>query len=170
MVAECLGNFAIIVPGIYSEIEKLLESKEPSVRSTMASSVKFALNKENTTLPPTTVIKFLELLSDKDLGVKRSAFLTVNTILYVNHSLIYLSFDNVIPIIYKATITDKSLIKEVDLGPFKHRVDDGLPLRKAAFQCMDTLLDNCAGKIEFNDFISHLKKMELRMNLQIFKC
>jgi len=59
--------------------------------------------------------------------------------------------------VYKATITDQSLIKEVDLGPFKHRVDDGLPLRKAAFQCMDTLLDSTASKIELGDFISYLK-------------
>jgi len=99
----------------------------------------------------------LGLLSDKDLGVKRSAFLTINTILHINHTLIYASFDTVIPIIYKATVTDQSLIKEVDLGPFKHRVDDGLPLRKSAYQCMDTLLDSAASKIDLNDFIIHLR-------------
>ncbi|ETO22841.1 hypothetical protein RFI_14352 [Reticulomyxa filosa] len=157
MVAECLGNFAILERRIYSDIGKLLDDKDPATRSTMATSLKFALNKEHITLPPETVERFLNLLSDKDLGVKRSAFLTINTILHINHTLIYASFDSIVPIIYKATITDPSLIKEVDLGPFKHRVDDGLPLRKAAFQCMDTLLDNTASKIELGDFIAHLK-------------
>ena len=44
----------------------------------------------------------------------------------------------------------------MDLGPFKHRVDDGLELRKAAFECLDMLLDSCKDRIQFHDFIQRL--------------
>merc|ERR1712176_1091567 len=65
--------------------------------------------------------------------------------------------DTILPIIYSATITDQSLIREVDLGPFKHKVDDGLPLRKAAFSCLDSLLDSTPHKIDLFEFIKFLR-------------
>ena len=46
-----------------------------------------------------------------------------------------------LPLLYKHTEPDSSLVRVVDLGPFKHRIDDGLELRKAAVECLDVLLD-----------------------------
>jgi cullin-associated NEDD8-dissociated protein 1 len=48
------------------------------------------------------------------------------------------------------------LIREVDLGPFKHKVDDGLEVRKAAFECMYTLLEACIDRVNIGAFISAL--------------
>jgi cullin-associated NEDD8-dissociated protein 1 len=36
------------------------------------------------------------------------------------------------------------LVHSIQIGPFQHTVDDGLELRKAAFECMYALLDMCA--------------------------
>lgn len=42
----------------------------------------------------------------------------------------------------------------VDLGPFKHTIDDGLEIRKTSFECMDTLLDACLDRIDPSRFIN----------------
>ncbi|KAF5176953.1 Cullin-associated nedd8-dissociated protein [Thalictrum thalictroides] len=47
----------------------------------------------------------------------------------------------------------KELIMTVDLALFKHIVDDGLALKKAAFKCVDTLLDICLDQVNPSSFI-----------------
>ena len=43
------------------------------------------------------------------------------------------------------------------MGPFKHTVDDGLDLRKAAFECMYTLLDSCLDQLDVFEFLNHVE-------------
>ena len=51
----------------------------------------------------------------------------------------------------------KELIREVEMGPFKHTVDDGLDLRKAAFECMYTLMETCLEQLDVFQFLSHIE-------------
>lgn len=43
------------------------------------------------------------------------------------------------------------------MGPFKHTVDDGLDLRKAAFECMYTLLETCLDQLDVFEFLNHIE-------------
>ncbi|GJU90169.1 cullin-associated NEDD8-dissociated protein 1 [Tanacetum coccineum] len=56
--------------------------------------------------------------------------------------------------------------RTVDLGPFKHTVDDGLELRKAAFECVDTLLDNCLDQLNPSSFIVPYLKSGLDVEIR----
>ena len=62
----------------------------------------------------------------------------------------------------------QELIRTVDLGPFKHIVDDGLELRKAAFECVDTLLDGCLDQVNPSSFIVPYLKSGLDGELVFF--
>ena len=55
--------------------------------------------------------------------------------------------------VYRETVVRPELIHKVCLGPFTHTVDDGLDSRKAAFECLDSLVDNCVDQLEPAAFI-----------------
>lgn len=43
------------------------------------------------------------------------------------------------------------------MGPFKHTVDDGLDIRKAAFECMYTLLEQRLDRVDIMQFLEHVQ-------------
>lgn len=43
------------------------------------------------------------------------------------------------------------------MGPFKHTVDDGLDIRKAAFECMYTLLEQGLERVDVMQFLEHVQ-------------
>lgn len=43
------------------------------------------------------------------------------------------------------------------MGPFKHTVDDGLDIRKAAFECMYTLLEQGLERVDVMQFLDHVQ-------------
>lgn len=47
---------------------------------------------------------------------------------------------------------------QVEMGPFKHTVDDGLDVRKAAFECMYTLLDGCLEGLDVLQFLDYVEE------------
>jgi len=64
----------------------------------------------------------------------------------------------ILPILYKETVPNEALIFIMDMGPFKHKVDKGLPCRKAAFQCLATLLEVAPHRLSLTDFLKHIRK------------
>jgi len=74
--------------------------------------------------------------------VRKLALQTLNAFLHTQPKSImrYLQ-DRVLPQVYSSLPIEEKLQRVVDLGPFKHTVDSQLPIRKSAYQCMDTLLE-----------------------------
>ena len=92
-----------------------------------------------------------------DRHVRKAAVQLLSIAAHNKADLVREQLPGLLPQLYQQTVIDQALIRTVDLGPFKHKIDDGLELRKAAFECMDVLLDRASARLYLPDFIRHLQ-------------
>jgi cullin-associated NEDD8-dissociated protein 1 len=160
VVSECLGKLALINPEkVIPALRERIGSDSPFTRGIVVTAVKFTIAEQP--LPVDDVLKkeiaaFLEVLKDANIDVRRSALLTLNYVAHHKSKLIRDLLPKYLPVLYAETKVRPELIREVDLGPFKHKVDDGLELRKAAFDVMYTLLDTSIDRLDLSEFINHM--------------
>uniref|UniRef100_H3CLX5 Cullin-associated and neddylation-dissociated 1 n=1 Tax=Tetraodon nigroviridis TaxID=99883 RepID=H3CLX5_TETNG len=161
VVAECLGKLTLIDPEtLLPRLKGYLQSGSSYARSSVVTAVKFTISDQPQPIDPllkSCIGDFLKTLADPDLNVRRVALVTFNSAAHNKPSLIRDLLDAVLPQLYNETRVRKELIREVEMGPFKHTVDDGLDLRKAAFECMYTLLDSCLDRIDIFTFLNHVE-------------
>jgi len=91
------------------------------------------------------------------INVRLSTISLLNSIAHNKPHLLQQNLQEILPKLYEQTLIRKELIREVMMGPFKHSVDDGLDLRKAAFECMYTLLDTLYNKLDMLNFVKYVQ-------------
>ncbi|EED91192.1 hypothetical protein THAPSDRAFT_262874, partial [Thalassiosira pseudonana CCMP1335] len=162
MVAECLGSLACLEPKtILPVLEKLTTKdtkKKVLVRWTVGNAVKFAIGGR---ISPADIAPFMPtfllLLQEDDLAVKNVALLMVYSAVHHTPQLVAgLMKDQILPNIYE--LAQLNLERKVDLGPFKHTVDDALPLRKASLSVFATCLEKCPASLDIPAFMPVLAK------------
>ena len=153
MVAECFGELSALNSNVVLPVlEAMTKSDNASARWTAMSSLKYAVANPDTRAGLDGRMEtYLQLLNDKDLNVKRAALLSLNSVIHHQSGLVRSSLDSIMSVLYESTKI--VLVRVIDLGPFKHKVDDGLPLRKASFSCMDSILDELRPFIDLKSFI-----------------
>ncbi|KAI9310911.1 armadillo-type protein [Dichotomocladium elegans] len=127
----------------------LLESSDSEQEEGTRSVVAECLGKLTLTNPT----RYLPELQD----VQRLALLTMNSGVHRKPYLIKNILKEMIPLLYDETVIKEELIHTVEMGPFKHKVDDGLEIRKAAYECMYTLLSTCLDRIEIHGFLDRVR-------------
>ncbi|XP_071804723.1 cullin-associated NEDD8-dissociated protein 1-like [Asterias amurensis] len=161
VVAECLGKLTLIDPQtLLPKLKECLSSDSAYTRSTVVTAVKFTISDQCQPIDPllkSCIQDFLKTMEDPDLNVRRVSLVTFNSAAHNKPSLIRDLLDQILPNLYTETKVRKELIREVEMGPFKHTVDDGLDIRKAAFECMYTLLDSCLDRLDIFEFLNHLE-------------
>jgi cullin-associated NEDD8-dissociated protein 1 len=178
MVAECIGLLTCLHPE--SMLPKLLELQEQHcdisapggmiadgdddskknalVSWSIATSVKLSIaGKVNASQLSVFMPKFVKMLKQEEIGVRNAALLmTYAASHHMPKIVASLLQDSIMPSLYE--ISNLKLERKVDLGPFTHKVDDALPLRKSALSIFATCLESLPGSLDINDFIPILVK------------
>ncbi|KAI9137796.1 cullin-associated NEDD8-dissociated protein 1-like protein [Paraphysoderma sedebokerense] len=167
VIAECLGKLTLTnATKFLPELQSRLQSPSAEIRATVIGAIKYTFTdhtqKSDELLRP-LIVNFLSLMQDKDLNVRRVALATLNSAAHNKPYLIRDRLSELLPLLYRETVVRPELIHTVEMGPFKHQVDDGLETRKSAFECMYTLMENCLDRI---DIFGFLERMFVGMNDQ----
>ncbi|XP_040851161.1 cullin-associated NEDD8-dissociated protein 2 isoform X2 [Ochotona curzoniae] len=137
VVAECIGKLVLVNPPfLLPRFRKQLAAGRPHTRSTVITAVKFLISDQPHPIDP--LLKSFSAVHNKP-------------------SLVRDLLGDILPLLYQETKVRRDLIREVEMGPFKHTVDDGLDVRKAAFECMYSLLESCLGQLDICEFLNHVE-------------
>jgi cullin-associated NEDD8-dissociated protein 1 len=119
--------------------QEYLASPVPAVRGVVISAFRYTLadpsDSYNDVLRPLMVPLLTNMLADGDLGNHRLALTTLNSAIHNKMDLLLPHLDELLPAVLGDTKVKPELIREVQMGPFKHKVDDGLDLRKVSIRC-----------------------------------
>ncbi|XP_044156534.1 cullin-associated NEDD8-dissociated protein 1-like isoform X1 [Bufo gargarizans] len=161
VVAECVGKLTLVNPAqLLPRLCKQLSSGSAYTRSTVVTAIKFTISDQPAPIDPllkNCIGDFLKPLQDPDPNVRRVTLVMFNSAAHNKPSLVRKLLSRVLPPVYEETKVRKELIREVEMGPFKHTVDDGLDVRKAAFECMYTLLENCLDQLDIYEYLNHVE-------------
>ncbi|XP_009078056.1 PREDICTED: cullin-associated NEDD8-dissociated protein 2 isoform X2 [Acanthisitta chloris] len=142
VVAECLGKLTLVNPAeLLPRLRKQLSAGSPHARSTVVTAIKFTIADQ-----PQPIDALL-----------KGCIALFNSAAHNKPSLIRELLGTVLPSLYGETQLRRELVREVEMGPFKHTVDDGLDVRKAAFECMYTLLESCLDRLDIYEYLNHVE-------------
>mmetsp|Transcript_3606 Transcript_3606/g.5600 ORF Transcript_3606/g.5600 Transcript_3606/m.5600 type:complete len:1280 (-) Transcript_3606:211-4050(-) len=147
VVSESLGHLLVVdqdaVLGALTALVSQKDKESWRMRAAAVASVRFAATKHcqaSTVLPLKESL--LTCLSDEELQVRKAALHSVNVVCLSPScsEILRAHTEMIFERIKEDSKLRPELIREVDLGPFKHKVDDGLPLRKFAYTVCTSLL------------------------------
>ncbi|XP_063702337.1 cullin-associated NEDD8-dissociated protein 1 [Culicoides brevitarsis] len=161
VVAECLGKLVLVQPEkLLPQLQAALQNPSPLMRTAAVTAIKFTISDQPQPIDillKQCIRQFLLALKDNEPSVRRVALVAFNSAVHNKPCLVRDLLPELLPLLYEETKVKKELIREVEMGPFKHTVDDGLDIRKAAFECMYTLLEQGLDRVDIMLFLEHVQ-------------
>lgn len=123
-------------------LEMALGMGDARRKATVAKSVKYTGGKQNVAQIKRLAENLIKLKGEADPEVKKNALEGLITIVHSNHALVKDLVDPMQEFAHAEVPIRKELIEEVDIGPFTQKYDKGVPIRRAAFQLLQTIFDS----------------------------
>lgn len=115
VVAECFGKLAAVASeAVLPRLEEHLAHPSALIRAAVVSSVRFTITEPGCTpIPPASMRKFLSLLADADLKVRRGAILALNCVAHNWPASVSEELGGLLPLLYSETIKKNELVHQV---------------------------------------------------------
>ena len=81
-------------------------------------------------LGPVVIEMLTTMLNETELDNRRLALTTLSSAVHNKPTLIMPHLEKLLPLVIRETFVQENLIRDVQMGPFRHKVDDGLEVRK----------------------------------------
>ena len=118
-------------------LQDLLKAESVSSRGMAVQALRYTLPESDEAfdgmLRGVLVDMLYAMLQDGDMEIRRLAMTALNSAAHNKPDLILPHIGNLMPFVLQESVVKPELIREVMMGPFKHKVDDGLEVRKVGF-------------------------------------
>eukprot|EP01061_Rhynchopus_euleeides_P021037 TRINITY_DN34207_c0_g2_i1.p1 TRINITY_DN34207_c0_g2~~TRINITY_DN34207_c0_g2_i1.p1 ORF type:complete len:1278 (+),score=657.22 TRINITY_DN34207_c0_g2_i1:86-3919(+) len=169
VVSECLGKLAVL--DSQAVTKRMFMSASDSgptahMTATVITAMKYAVSEpifkyDSLTEDVKFFLSFMNKPEDADketnaanVKVRRAAVQLFTAAVHSKPFTVRPSVAEHIKALLAQCVVDQELVRMVNLGPFVHKVDDGLELRKSAFECIDILLDGSLSGDSLLDYLN----------------
>jgi cullin-associated NEDD8-dissociated protein 1 len=109
------------------------------LRDIAVQALRYTLPDDNETFDALLRNSLVDMLktamSDDDLEIRRHSMSTLTSATHNKPELILAQLNQLMPFVMSETVIKPELVREVQMGPFKHIIDDGLEVRKVCVPC-----------------------------------
>ncbi|KAI1438269.1 armadillo-type protein [Xylaria sp. CBS 124048] len=159
--AECIGRLVILKPKTYfPKLQELLINPSEGYRAVAVQALRYTLPDSDEAFDAELKLMLfdmtLTILRDESLEIRRLGMTMLNSATHNKPELILPHLGALMPFVMTESTINQSLIREVQMGPFKHRVDDGLEARKSAYETLYSLMEVSYSRISSPEFYDRI--------------
>ncbi|KAJ2276556.1 hypothetical protein J3F81_001324 [Coemansia sp. RSA 371] len=147
VLAQSLATFAVTFPQVFipALAEHVSSSGDAKIKAFYITAFRTVLADRHLSAECDAELKnvlpqVLASIDDESINIRRLSLLALFTVIQSKAALIKDAVSTIEPALFRQTVVNESLIRIINMGPVKKRIDDGLDARRCAFQCVHMLV------------------------------